>query len=170
MTLLLVATIVASSLELQAEVIDGHLLQVLLIPHGPVPIVTTTRTILGCYIEVDVLGSRGDRIGWLGPRASCATPTLSEFRALGPDNPKGVGGAEVFGARFDLLAPDRVRIGPNEEGFRPGQEYRLVIRYHDGDANGLSDQDKALLRKKYGRFWSGPIELEARPITFRCPS
>ena len=170
MTLLLVATLVVSSLELRAEVIDGHVLQVLLVPRGPMPIVTTGRTVLGCYIEVDVLDSRGDRIGWLGPRASCPTPTLAQFRALSPDGPQDPGGAEVFGARFDLLAPGRVRIGPNEEGLQPGQEYQLVVTYHDDDANGLSEKDKALLRKKYGKFWSGPIEVKGGPIAFRCPS
>jgi len=169
MAFLLLATLLTGSLELDAQIVDGHILQVLLVPRGPVPVVTTARTVLGCYIEIDVLDSRGDRLGWLGPRASCPTPSLTEFRALWPDNPDHPGG-EVFGARFDLLAPGRVRIGPDEEGFRPGQEYQLLVRYHDDDAKGLGENDKRSLRKKYGTFWSGHIELAARPIAFRCPS
>jgi hypothetical protein len=76
----------------------------------------------------------------------------------------------VFGARFDLLAPGLVRIGPNEEGLRPGQEYQLIVTYHDDDAKGLGENDKRILRKKYGAFWSGPIELTGKPIAFKCPS
>ena len=157
----------ASSLELRAEVVDGHFLQVLLVPHGSVPIVTTGRMTLGCYLEIDVVDTSGNRIGHIGPMASCPPPRFSEFRAFRPDDPREPGGADVVGARFDLLAAERVRVGPHEQGLLPGQEYRFVARYHADDASILSERQKGILRGRYGAFWSGDIELESAPVIFR---
>jgi hypothetical protein len=166
--LLLVAT-VASSLELRAEVVGDRILQVLLVPRGPVPVVTTTRTILGCYLEVEVQDSRGVPIGHIGPRASCAAPRFREFRALWSGESPDSTGAQVFGVQFDLLAPDRVRIGPKEEGLESGQEYRIVVTYRNDDATVLSSKEKGILRKRYGNFWSAPIHVTSPPISFKCP-
>jgi len=166
--LLLIAT-VASSLDLRVEIVGDRILRVLLVPRGPVPVVTTTRTFLGCHLEIDVQDSQGVLIGHLGPRASCAVPQLSDFRALMPGDSHGPAGTEVFGAQFDLLAPERVRLGPNEAALQPGQEYQFVVSYHNDDAKILGTKQKRILRERYGDFWSSTIQVRSAPITFKCP-
>ena len=167
MNLLLLAAIAASSLELRAEIVEGHTLRVLLVPRGPIPIVTTARTTLGCYIEVDVQDAEGVLIGHLGPRATCATPRLAEFRSLRPDDSSFPDGAQVFGTEFDLLAPERVRIGLDESALLPGREYRLIVKYHNDDAKVIGSKGKKVLQDRYGKFWLSTFILESRPVPFK---
>lgn len=164
--LLLVAAIAASSLELRAEIVDGHTLRVLLVPQGPVPIVTTARTTLGCYVEVDVQDPEGVLIGYLGPRATCAIPQLSEFRSFRPDDSSSSEGAEILGTEFDLLAPERVRIGPDENALQSRREYRFIVKYHNDDATVIGAKGKTVLQKRFGRFWLSTFRLESKPISF----
>ena len=171
LNLVLLAAILANSLELRAQMIGGHVLQVLLIPHGRVPVMMTTRTFLGCYIEVQVQDAQGIIIGHIGPRATCTTPSLPEFQRLIPDDAGLPLGGQVFGAEFDLLSPGRVRLESDEMvGLVPGQDYRLVVLYHNYDEKFLGAKRKSALKRRYGNFWSSAIELTSEPISFRCCS
>ena len=171
MSLALLAATLASSIELKAQIVGGHVLQVLLVPHGSVPVVMTTRTFLGCYIEVQVQDAQGSVIGHIGQMAQCPPPPFSEFRVLATDDSGMPSGSDVFGVEFDLLARGRVRLDREEPwDMVPGQDYRFVVFYHNYDVRLLNPKRKGILRRRYGNFWSSPIELTSPPISFTCPS
>jgi len=172
MNLILLAATLAGSLEMRTQIVRDHCLQVLLVPHGRLPVVMVPSVILGCYVSVDVLDESGVLIGHLGPRATCKTPALSEYRALRADDTAGPNGSDIFGAEFDLLAPDRVRLGVDGElgALKPGLHYQFVVNYHNDETNRLGPRERASLRARHGEFWSSAFELKSRPTPFRCPS
>jgi len=164
------AATLAGSLELRAAIVEGRYLQVDLVARGPIPVLLTPRTSLGCYVEVEIQDPSGQKVGWFGPRASCPTPVQSEYQLLWSRSDMG---SQLFGVEIDILAPGRVRL-VSEDGevgdLDPSRQYRLVVTYHNHDSTFLTARTKRDLHRRYGDFSAPVVELRSAPISFRMPS
>jgi hypothetical protein len=161
---------VTEPLEMRVEVTRGQYLQVLLVSRGPTPVLITPRTSLGAYIEVEIQDSDGRRVGHFGPRSSDPTPDQSEYRMLRSDADFG---AQLFGVEIDILATGRVRLvnlGGEVGELNHGQEYWLVVTYHNDDNRLLKSTTKQSLQRKYGQFTAPVVNLRSERIAFRRPS
>ena len=164
------AATLAGSVNLRALIVRDHFLQVVIVTEASVPVLLTPRTSLGCYIEVEIQDPNGQKVGWFGPRATCATPSLSEYVMLWNQLDMG---AQLFGVEIDVSTPGRVRLvsADGEAGkLDPGREYRLVVTHHNDDAKLLTSRGKRNLRRRYGEFLAPVIDLRSEPIPFRAPS
>ena len=164
------AVTLAGSLDLQTQVVRGRFLQVLLVAQGSTPVLVTPRTTLGCYVEVEIQDSSGQRVGHFGPRASCSIPDQSEYVLFWNSADFG---SQLFGVEIDILAPGRIRLA-NLDGevgdLDPARDYRLVITYQNDDVRFLNKLTKRGLRRRYGQFSAPVVKLRSGPISFRRPT
>jgi hypothetical protein len=173
--LLATAAAVAAPLEMRVDIAQSRFLRVELVARGSKRVLVTPRTTLGCYIEVAVWDSTGNYIGWFGPRANCPTPAPADFQMLGTGTADvaDADGAALFGVEIDILVPERVRFrddGGEVGKLQPGHEYRLVVTYHNNDAETLDVKAKQTFERKYGPFVAPRVLLTSGSIPFRVPA
>jgi hypothetical protein len=159
----LLAASLATPVEVRTGVVDGRFLQVLVIARGQTPVVLVPRTILGCYIEVDIQDTQGISIGHFGPRAQCTAPGSSDYAVFRP--------GELFGVQLDILGPETVRLVSaeldNVAQLEKGREYRFVVTYHNDENRSLSAQTKRSLQKQWGAVVAPVVNITANPVSFR---
>ena len=159
MNLLVLALFAAVTppVSVDAALVEDRFLDIRILGQSDVPLLVTRRTFLGPYVNVEVKSVDGQRIGYLGPRATVTVPNVCEFSLLQKD--------EFFGRRIDLRAPWVVSlVGGGQAPLADGQRYELTVTYEDPEAVHLSKQARSELSRKWHKFAELSGEVQAKPI------